>query len=123
MQLSWWSGNMAVMRGRMVVAVVAVVVTGAVADSAAATVRVTSAPGTVYPGEMASTTVVVTPRARCTIGVYYSTRKSQAGGLSPKSAKMITWTWLVGTSTKPGRFPVKIDCGRSGKTQTTIRVR
>jgi hypothetical protein len=108
---------------RVLIAVVAVVVMGAVASSVSAAVRVTKAPGTVNAGDTASTTVVVTPRARCTIGVYYTTRKSQAAGLGPKSAKTITWTWRVGTNTKPGRFPVRIDCGTSGKTQTTIRVR
>jgi hypothetical protein len=111
------------MRGQVVVAVVAVVLTGAAAGSAAATVHVTAAPGTVYPGELATMTVVVTPRARCTIGVFYTTRASRASGLGPKSARTITWSWVVGPNTMPGRFPVKIDCGRSGKAQTTIRVR
>jgi hypothetical protein len=116
-------GKIRTVRGRVVIAVACTLIAGAVAGPAAATVRVTAAPGTVYPGELASTTVVVTPRARCTIGVYYTARKAQARGLGPKSARTITWTWVVGPTTKPGRFPVKIDCGHSGKTQTTIRVR
>jgi hypothetical protein len=91
-------------------------------SSADAAVRVTRAPGQVAHGDYASVTVVVVPRARCTIGVYYTTGKSVAAGLGPKSGRLISWRWRVGTRTKPGRFPVKIDCGRSGKTQTTIRV-
>ena len=74
-------------------------------------------------GDEASLTVTVSPKARCTIGVYYSTTKSQAHGLGAKTAKTITWTWTVGSNTKAGTWPVKIDCGKSGKTQTTITVR
>jgi len=106
----------------VVVAVVVALVTGAVAGSAAASVRVTLAPGSVYPGEMASTTVVVTPPGRCRIGVYYSIRKARAPGLGAKTGKKITWAWIIGVDVKSGRFPVKIDCGSSGKAQTTIRV-
>ena len=100
----------------------AVAVSAAFAGSASAAVRITKAPGSVHPGDMATTSVVVTPRARCTIGVYYTAGKSQASGLGAKRAGAITWTWRVGSNTKPGRFPVKIDCGSSGKAQTTIRV-
>jgi hypothetical protein len=94
----------------------------ALAPSAGATVRVTKAPGRVLVGELASVTVAVKPTARCTIGVYYTTRKSEAAGLGPKRAATIIWRWRVGTNTIPGRFPVRIDCGSSGKAQTTIRV-
>jgi len=90
---------------------------------AAATVRVTKRPGRVSPGDKASVTVVVSPKARCTIGVYYSTRRSEAHGLGPKTAKTITWTWGIGSSTKAGTWPVKIDCGKSGKAQTSVTVR
>ena len=92
-------------------------------SSAAAKVRVTKRPGRVSPGDKASVTVVVSPKARCTIGVYYSTRRSQAHGLGPKTAKTITWTWGIGSSTKAGTWPVKIDCGKSGKAQTSVTVR
>jgi len=43
---------------------------GTIVSSAVATARVTKAPGPVNAGDTASTTVAVTPRARCTIGVY-----------------------------------------------------
>jgi hypothetical protein len=91
--------------------------------SAAATVRVTKRPGRVSPGDKASVTVVVSPKARCTIDVYYSTRKSGAHGLGPKTAKTITWTWGIGSNTKAGTWPIKIDCGKSGKAQTSVTVR
>lgn len=108
---------------RSLVLVVSVALAGVLVSSAAATVRVTKRPGRVSTGDKASVTVVVTPKARCTIGVYYSTRKSEAAGLGPRTAKTITWTWTVGSNTKPGSWPVKIDCGKSGKTQTRVTVR
>ena len=108
---------------RSLTLVVAIVLAGVLVSSAAATVRVTKRPGRVSPGGKASVTVVVKPKARCTIGVYYSTRKSEAHGLGPKTAKTITWTWGIGSATKHGTWPVKIDCGKSGKAQTSVTVR
>jgi len=103
--------------------VLAVALAGILISSAAAIVRVTKPPGRASPGDKAGVTVVVTPKARCTIGVYYSTRRSEARGLGPKTAKTITWTWGIGSNTKPGTWPVKIDCGKSGKAQTSVTVR
>ena len=108
---------------RPLILVFAVVLAAVLVSSAAATVKVTKRPGRVSTGDRASVTVVVSPKARCTIGVYYSTRKSEARGLGAKSAKTITWTWTVGSNTKPGTWPIKIDCGKSGKVQTSITVR
>jgi hypothetical protein len=65
----------------------------------------------------------VSPKARCTIGVYYSTGRSAAHGLGSKYAKTITWTWTVGSATKAGTWPIKIECGKSGTAQTTVVVR
>jgi hypothetical protein len=113
---------MRVMR-RSLIFLAVFVLAAVLVSSAAATVRVTKRPGRVSPGDTASVTVVVSPRARCTIGVYYSSRKSQARGLGPKSAKTISWAWTIGYSTKAGTWPIKIDCGRSGKTRTSVTVR
>lgn len=93
---------------------------GSPSQAAAATVRITKRPGRVAHGDKASVTVVVTPKARCTIGVYYSTVRSEARGLGPKTAKTITWTWTVGSNTKPGTWPARIDCGKSGRAQTSV---
>jgi hypothetical protein len=101
----------------------AVVVAAVFVSAAAAAVRVTKRPGRVSTGDLASVTVTVSPRARCTIGVYYSTTASRAAGLGAKRGTTITWTWRVGSNTKPGTWPVKVDCGKSGKTQTSITVR
>ena len=108
---------------RSLIVFLAVVLAAVVVSSAAATVRATKRAGRVYPGETASVTVVVSPKARCTIGVYYSTTKSGARGLGAKTAKTITWTWVVGPTTKAGTWPIKINCGTSGKAQTSVTVR
>ena len=100
---------------------VAAVLAAVFVSSAAATVRVTKRPGRVSPGDTASVTVVVSPKARCTIGVYYSSSQSEESGLGAKPATKITWT--IGPNTKPGTWPVKIDCGKSGKAVTSITVR
>ena len=108
---------------RSLVIVLAIVLAGVLASSAASIVRVTKKPGRVNHGDDASVTVVVSPKARRTIGVYYSTTRSHPRGLGAKTAKTITWTWTVGSNTKSGSWPVKIDCGKSGKAQTTVVVR
>ena len=108
---------------RCLAMVVALVLAAVFVSSAAAAVRVTMRPGRVATGDMASVTVSVSPRARCTIGVYYSTTASHAAGLGAKRGTKITWTWRVGSNTKPGTWLVKIDCGKSGKAHTSVSVR
>ena len=76
----------------------------------------------VRAGEDASLTVNVSPRARCTIEVIYDALVSKAKGLGTKSGGKITWSWRVGTSTHPGRWPVIVRCGKSGTLKLRIRV-
>jgi micrococcal nuclease len=94
----------------------------AVASSAAGTVKRISLTTPVVAGSYASLTVNVTPRARCSIQVIYDTVVSSAKGLGRKTGGRITWRWRVGTSTHPGRWPIIVDCGKSGKLRTRIRV-
>ena len=108
---------------RCLALMVVVVLAAVFVSAAAAAVRVTKRPGRVSTGDMASVMVSVSPKARCTIGVYYSTTASRAAGLGAKRGTKITWTWRVGSNTKPGTWPVKIDCGKSGKAQTSVTVR
>ncbi len=70
---------------RSLILVLAVVLAGVFVSSAAATVRVTKRPGRVTHGDKASVTVVVSPKARCTIGVYYSTTQVRGRGLGAKT--------------------------------------
>jgi hypothetical protein len=73
-------------------------------------------------GRVASLTVSVSPRARCTVEVNYGTVVSKAAGLGPKSGGKITWRWRVGRSTPPGRWPVVVRCGEAGTLKLRIRV-
>jgi hypothetical protein len=108
-------------------------VTLALASSAAATIHVTAFTSRVATNGEASLTVKVTPVARCTIMVTYATVVSHAKGgppevvverkvLGPKRGGTITWRWKVGSNTRHERWPVKIDCGKSGKLTRLLTV-
>lgn len=88
----------------------------------AGAVRKISLTSPLRAGKDASLTVSVSPRARCTIKVTYDGVASKAKGLGPKSGGRITWRWRVATSTRPGRWPVIVRCGKSGTLKLTIRV-
>lgn len=98
------------------------VVALAVAAPATAAVKREAFTATVAPGKYASVTVRVTPKARCTIKVVYDTVTSRAKGLGAKTGARITWRWRVGTNTHAGRWPVTINCGKSGKLALKLRV-
>ena len=108
---------------RVLSPILVLVVAGVLASAATAAVHVTKRPARASGGDTVSVTIRVSPRARCTIGVYYSTRRSEARGLVAKTGTTITWTWQVGSSTKAGTWPVKIDCGKSGRAQVGLVVR
>lgn len=93
-----------------------------VASSADAAVRKDAFTATVAPNDYASLTVNVAPGARCKIKVTYDTVVSKAKGLGPKTGTKITWRWKVGSATHPGRWPVEVDCGRSGTLALRLRV-
>ena len=105
------------------VALLVVGLTLALAASANAAVKRTAFTSAVSAGDYASLTVQVAPRSRCTIKVVYSTGASRAAGLSAKIGGKITWRWRVGSRTKPGRYPVTVDCGKAGKLIVYLRVR
>jgi hypothetical protein len=85
-------------------------------------VRRVSFTGVVSPNEYARLEVRVLPRARCTITVIYATGESQARGLRAKTGGLIVWRWKVGSTTSPGRWPVRVDCGSSGRLNLRLRV-
>jgi len=91
--------------------------------AASAGVRKVSFTASVSPNDYASLTVQVSPKARCTIRVVYDTTVSHARGLGAKTGTKITWRWKVGSSTHAGRWPVTVDCGKSGKLALRLRVR
>jgi hypothetical protein len=94
----------------------------ALAGPASAAIRVVAFTRTVEPNGYASLTVTVKPRARCTITVIYDTVVSRAKGLGPKTGGKITWRWKVGSTTHAGRWPVRVNCGGSGKLNLRLRV-
>jgi acyl dehydratase len=92
------------------------------ATPASATVRKVRFTAVVSPNDYAVLTVNVSPRARCSITVVYDTTVSHARGLGPKTGGRITWRWKVGSSTHAGRWPVRVNCGTSGKLALRLRV-
>jgi micrococcal nuclease len=103
-------------------AALAVAVALAWCGAASASVKRLSFTSVVPPNGNASLTVSVKPRARCTIRVVYDTVVSEAKGLGAKTGSTITWRWKVGSSTHPGRWPVTVNCGKSGTLSLRLRV-
>lgn len=63
------------------------------------------------PGEFATVTIKGTPGVEYKINVYYSSGRSTAKGLEPKRADGngdVSWTWIVGAKTKPGKYRIVI---------------
>jgi hypothetical protein len=85
-------------------------------------ITVVSFTSVVSRNDYATLKVNVRPRARCTIKVVYSTGPSSAAGLRAKIGGLITWRWKVDSDTKLGRWPVIVDCPRSGMSRFTLRV-
>jgi hypothetical protein len=111
------------MRFAAAAVVLAALVGGLVlAPEALASVRRVSFTATVPAGKYASLTVRAAPATRCTITVVYDTVTSHARGLVAKRGGTITWRWRVGTATHPGRWPVTVNCGKSGKLRLLLHV-
>jgi DNA-entry nuclease len=73
----------------------------------------------VHDGDKALVSVKTKPDVQGTIEVVYSSGPSHASGLEPKTSDRngnISWTWTVGSSTKPGTYNVIIKV--SGQTIT-----
>lgn len=84
-------------------------------------VRVTSP---VSRGDDATLVALVRPARRCMITVYYKSGPSVAQGLHSKRPRngRVSWTWMVGTNTTPGRWPIQVSCGSAGSFRTHFRV-
>lgn len=75
-------------------------------------------------GNPATAVVQTVGGARCDIEVDYASGPSTAAGLDPKTAPAsgaIYWTWLVGTRTTPGSWPVSVTCEKGGDSRTVER--
>lgn len=79
-------------------------------------------------GRPATIAVKTAPAVECRIIVTYRSGPSRAKGLTPKTSDghgMVSWTWIVGTRTTPGTWPISVSCsagGRPGTLQTSIVV-
>jgi hypothetical protein len=81
-------------------------------------VAVTSFTSSVSPGEYATIAVRTKAGASCSIVVEYKSGPSKAQGLGPEKANssgLASWTWLVGSRTTHGSWPVTVTCSSGGK--------
>jgi hypothetical protein len=94
------------------------------APNTAATTRLVYVTSPVSAGEHAILVARVRPARRCTITVHYMSGPSHARGLYAKRPvhRRVSWTWMVGTNTTPGRWPITVNCGSAGHFTTHFRV-
>lgn len=67
----------------------------------------------VRPNETATATVSAPAGSVCSIEVTYSSGASVAAGLGDKvvdDTGSVSWSWTVGTRTKPGEWTVEVRC-------------
>jgi len=73
-----------------------------------------------------ATTLIVktSPATGCSIQVVYKSGPSKAQGLVAKTsdgAGSVSWTWIVGSNTTLGQWPIYVTCGSaSGQTYITV---
>jgi hypothetical protein len=105
-----------------VVLIIALVAFLVLAGTSPASITRVSFTAVVSPNDYARLEVVVAPRARCAIKVVYDMTVSHAKGLGPRTRGRVAWRWKVGSSTRAGRWPVTIDCGKCRKRRLRLRV-
>ena len=112
------------MRFRVCLAGVLVTVALALPTAASAKVRLISVTSPASPGSYATLRAAVAPARSCSITVYYKSGPSRAQGLYPKrpSGGRVSWTWMVGTRTTPGRWAIVVSCGSAGTLRTSFLV-
>jgi hypothetical protein len=91
-------------------------------STAAASVRLKSVTSPVSAGSHATLTVSVSRSATCSITVNYKSGPSHAQGLYSKRTigGRVSWTWMVGTRTTPGRWTIDVYCGAAGSLRTSF---
>jgi len=92
-------------------------------------VKIVNMTSEVRAGATATIDVKTAAGARCSITVEYKSGPSEAKGLGSKKAKSdgrVAWSWLVGSRTTSGRWPIAIRCSkgdRDGQLSTRFQVR
>jgi hypothetical protein len=112
------------MRVRMFLLAATATAALALPAAASARVRLLSVTSPASPGSHATLSAAVSSARTCSITVYYKSGPSHAQGLYPKrpSRGRVSWTWMVGTRTTPGRWPIVVSCGSAGTLQTSFVV-
>jgi hypothetical protein len=87
-------------------------------------VKLISLTSPVSAGSDATLVMAVPTGTPCSIVVTYKSGPSSASGLYPQRASVgrINWTWMVGTRTTPGRWPIDVSCGAAGSLHTSFVV-
>jgi hypothetical protein len=93
--------------------------------AASARVRLINVTSPASPGSYATLRASVSSSRTCSITVNYMSGPSHAQGLYSKRPVRgrISWTWMVGTRTTPGRWGIVVSCGSSGTLRTSFVVR
>ena len=110
-----------------VVALLAFASALAVAAPSSASVRLVGIePQPAHRGNPVTLTARVSPtNVICSITVEYKSGPSHARGVQPRKRPVrgrVSWMWLVGTQTTPGRWPILVHCGPGGTLRTSFRV-
>ena len=86
--------------------------------------RLVSVTSPVSAGSDATLVVAAPSGATCSIVVTYKSGASSAAGLYPQKARSgrVSWRWMVGTRTTPGRWPIDVACGAVGSLHTSFLV-
>ena len=98
--------------------------TATVQPAQAAGVSFVNGPLSVRHGQSTTLIVRTSPNTVCSIRVEYKSGPSKAQGLGARTsdgAGSVSWTWIVGSNTTPGQWPIYVTCG-SASDQTSITV-
>jgi hypothetical protein len=93
-------------------------------EPVAASISFVNAPLTARHGQSTTLIVKTAPNTGCSIQVVYKSGPSTAQGLGAKTsdgAGNVSWTWIVGSRTTLGQWPIYLTCG-SASDQTSINV-
>jgi micrococcal nuclease len=89
-----------------------------------ASVSFVNAPLSARHGQATTLKAKTSPNTVCSIRVEYKSGPSHAQGLGAKTSDgvgNVSWTWIVGSNTTPGQWPIYVTCGSaSGQTYITV---
>ena len=88
------------------------------ATAAQASIRKVSFTDTARRGGWASLRFVSVPQARCKITIIH-----HVGRIVLRSeGRVHDWRWMINRREYPGLYPVRVDCGESGKLLLYLRI-